>query len=321
MDVATFMATVSPIAAVAVLPLAIANGDVFGMSATGWKYMLVLTFVSGVAAQGLMVFAQKSIAIGTIGIAQVVQPVLAVVWSFLLLGESVNHNQVVGIAIVLSGLLAFLVLNERGYRIHRRLEVEAQTGAIEGSGTESVPDGSGSSPSRGSAELSDEAGVGPVPFGDEVRGGVHALVGRVAEVPSVARSPASAAMRPRASSANTSTWASPLLRASSRIVCESLPGSRIRVTGVHGGEQAFAECGLLATSSVAVPRVRRSELPPGSFVLAEGAQDASEVDPGQCRHAHVAGGFSLVDRQLEGGSARRRSRPAWQCARPRLAVW
>ena len=32
MDVATFMATVSPIAAVAVLPLAIANGDVFGMS-------------------------------------------------------------------------------------------------------------------------------------------------------------------------------------------------------------------------------------------------------------------------------------------------
>ena len=35
MDVATFMATVSPIAAVAVLPLAIANGDVFGMSAHG----------------------------------------------------------------------------------------------------------------------------------------------------------------------------------------------------------------------------------------------------------------------------------------------
>ena len=32
MDVATFMATVSPIAAVSVLPLALANGDVFGMS-------------------------------------------------------------------------------------------------------------------------------------------------------------------------------------------------------------------------------------------------------------------------------------------------
>jgi drug/metabolite transporter (DMT)-like permease len=125
MDVATFMATVSPIAAVAVLPLAIANGDVFGMSATGWTYMLILTLVSGVAAQGLMVFAQKSIAIGTIGIAQVIQPALAVVWSFLLLGETVNHNQVVGIAITISGLLAFLVLNERGYRIHRRERASA----------------------------------------------------------------------------------------------------------------------------------------------------------------------------------------------------
>ena len=100
MDVATFMATISPIAAVAVLPLAIANGDVFGMSGTGWTYMLILTFLTGVAAHGLMVFAQKTIQIGTIGIAQVAQPALAVVWSFLLLGEVVNRWQIVGIAIV-----------------------------------------------------------------------------------------------------------------------------------------------------------------------------------------------------------------------------
>ena len=69
MDVTTFMATICPIAAVAVLPLAIAHGDVFGMSGTGWTYMLILTFTSGVAAQGLVVFAQKTIQIGTIGIA------------------------------------------------------------------------------------------------------------------------------------------------------------------------------------------------------------------------------------------------------------
>jgi drug/metabolite transporter (DMT)-like permease len=116
MDVATFMSTVSPIAAVAVFPLALANGDVFGMSGTGWTYMLVLTFLTGVAAHGLMVFAQKTIQIGTIGIAQVVQPALAVVWSFLLLGERLGHWQVVGIAVVISGLLAFLVLNQRGGR-------------------------------------------------------------------------------------------------------------------------------------------------------------------------------------------------------------
>jgi drug/metabolite transporter (DMT)-like permease len=113
MDVTTFMATICPIAAVAVLPLAIAHGDMFSMSSTGWTYMLILTFTSGVAAQGLMVYAQKTIQIGTIGIAQVAQPALAVVWSFLLLGEVVNHRQIAGIAIVVSGLLAFVVLHQR----------------------------------------------------------------------------------------------------------------------------------------------------------------------------------------------------------------
>ncbi len=114
MDVTTFMATICPIAAVAVLPLALAHGDVFGMSGTGWTYMLILTFTSGVVAQGLVVFAQKSIQIGTIGIAQVAQPALSVVWSFLLLGEVVNHRQMAGIAVVVGGLLAFVVLNQRG---------------------------------------------------------------------------------------------------------------------------------------------------------------------------------------------------------------
>jgi drug/metabolite transporter (DMT)-like permease len=133
MDVATFMATVSPIAAVAVLPLAIINGDVFGMSVTGWTYTLILTFLIGMAGHGLLVFAQKTIAIGTIGIAQVSQPALAVVWSFLLLGETVNRSQIVGIAIVVSGLLAFLILNERAER-RRRAEPGDAPVASEGAG-------------------------------------------------------------------------------------------------------------------------------------------------------------------------------------------
>jgi drug/metabolite transporter (DMT)-like permease len=114
MDVTTFMATICPIAAVAVLPLAVAHGDVFGLSGNGWIFMLILTFTSGVAAQGLLVFAQKSIQIGTIGIAQVAQPALAVVCSFLVLGEVVNNRQVVGIATVMAGLLVFTVLHQRG---------------------------------------------------------------------------------------------------------------------------------------------------------------------------------------------------------------
>ncbi|HJY24525.1 MAG TPA: DMT family transporter [Actinomycetes bacterium] len=128
MDVAVFMATICPIAAVAVLPLAIANGDVFGMTGTGWTYTLILTFVSGVAANGLLVYAQKTIAIGTIAIAQVVQPALAVVWSFLLLGETLRGGQFVGITIALSGLLVFIVINQRGeQRRTKELVVSATT--------------------------------------------------------------------------------------------------------------------------------------------------------------------------------------------------
>jgi drug/metabolite transporter (DMT)-like permease len=120
MDVTTFMATICPIATMAVLPLALAHGDMLGMSATGWTFMLILTFTSGVTAQGLLVYAQKTIQIGTIGIAQVAQPALAVVWSFLLLGEVINVRQAAGIAVVMGGLFAFVVLNQRGERPVRR---------------------------------------------------------------------------------------------------------------------------------------------------------------------------------------------------------
>jgi drug/metabolite transporter (DMT)-like permease len=140
MDVATFMATVSPIAAVAVLPLAIVNGDVFGLTSRGWAYTLVLTFLTGVAAHGLLVFAQRTIQIGTIGIAQVAQPALAVVWSFLLLEETVRSWQVVGITIVMTGLSAFLVLNERGSRARRAVvPEEAVVATSEAAGPVVVP--------------------------------------------------------------------------------------------------------------------------------------------------------------------------------------
>jgi drug/metabolite transporter (DMT)-like permease len=113
MDVTTFMATICPIAAVAVLPLAVADGGMFALSTTGWTYTLILTLTSGVVAQGLLVYAQRAVQIGTIGIAGVAQPALAVVWSSLLLGEVINGWQALGIAVVMSGLLAFVVLHQR----------------------------------------------------------------------------------------------------------------------------------------------------------------------------------------------------------------
>src|SRR6476619_6170677 len=105
MDVTTFMATICPIATLAVLPVAVAHGGLSSMSRTGWTYTLILAFTSGITAQGLLIYAQKTIQIGTIGIAQIAQPALAVVWSFLLLGEVLNARQMIGIAIGMAGLL------------------------------------------------------------------------------------------------------------------------------------------------------------------------------------------------------------------------
>ena len=112
MDVTTFMATICPIAAVAVLPIALAHGSL-GLSATGWLFTAILTLTSGIVAQGLLVYAQKTVQIGTIGIAQQAQPALAVVWSFLLLDEAINSRQALGIAIVIGGLVAFVVAHQR----------------------------------------------------------------------------------------------------------------------------------------------------------------------------------------------------------------
>jgi drug/metabolite transporter (DMT)-like permease len=91
----------------------------FGLSRTGWTFTLILTLLTGFTAHGLLVYAQRTIQIGTIGISQVVQPALAVVWSFLLLGETLRDPQVLGIGLVICGLLAFLVLNERHGRLRR----------------------------------------------------------------------------------------------------------------------------------------------------------------------------------------------------------
>jgi drug/metabolite transporter (DMT)-like permease len=134
MDVSTFMATICPIAAVAVLPLALAEGCVFAMSGTGWIYTVILAFLVGLAAHGWNVYAQRTIPIGTIGVAQVAQPALAVVWAFLLLSEELVWGQLVGIAIVTGGLLAFILLNERGTRLRAAEQDREIALAGEGSG-------------------------------------------------------------------------------------------------------------------------------------------------------------------------------------------
>lgn len=113
MDVASYMAAMTPVATVAVLPLALLHGHLLTITSHGWMYIVLLTMMTGVVAHGLMVLAQSTIPIGTIGIAQIAQPALAALWSFLLLDETLRTWQVVGMLLVLTGLLGFVLLNQR----------------------------------------------------------------------------------------------------------------------------------------------------------------------------------------------------------------
>ena len=218
-------------------------------------------------------------------------------WAFLLLGEELERGQFVGIAIVIGGLLAFIVLNERGEPAHGR---PSRSGGDRPRGRRSRRDVT----ELESGDLPHRVGVGPVELGDEVRRGVHASIGRFAELAARSReSPASAAMRASASRAKTSTWASSLRRASSRIATRrsSAPGrpsSASIAASRHSPSAACspppaARCHAVAASS-AVSR---------SCALPERTEHSPEVNAGECGQADVAGGFGLVDRELQGGGA------------------
>ena len=111
-------------------------------------------------------------------------------------------------------------------------------------------------------------------------------------------SPAAAAMRASASSAKTSTGASSCSPGLVEDRHQTLLGARHLLRGVHGGQQALTERGLLAAAGVAVPGGRGFECRPRCRDLAERTQDPTQVHPGQRRQPHIAGGLGLVDREL-----------------------
>lgn len=129
MDLASYMAAMTLVATVTLFPIALARGGLTSVSSTGWKYLLILTVMTGVGAHGLMVFVQRTVPIGSIGVAQIAQPALAAVWSFLLLDEELHSWQFVGMVLVIGGLLGFVILNQAV----RSAREEQQTGELAGS--------------------------------------------------------------------------------------------------------------------------------------------------------------------------------------------
>lgn len=113
MHVSELMASVTPIGTLALIPIVLARGGVTEMTAKGWVAVLLLLGLTGVGAHGLVVFAQRHVPVATIGVLQVAQPALAVVWAFAILGETIRPVQLVGMVLVVVGLALFTVMGNR----------------------------------------------------------------------------------------------------------------------------------------------------------------------------------------------------------------
>jgi hypothetical protein len=148
-------------------------------------------------------------------------------------------------------------------------------------------------------------GVGPVEVGDEMGGAAHAPIGRLAEPPGpgeVARFSGKAGQCVEGEDLDRGVVVVPGIIEDRH---ETRLGAGPMVRDGHGGQQAFAERRLFSTSGDPVPRGGGFEGRPGPCDLPQGAQDASEMHPGERRQADVAGGLGLVDRQFQGGRTSR----------------
>jgi drug/metabolite transporter (DMT)-like permease len=114
-DTVSFMACMMPVGLITTVPMAllIAGSEIFGMSSRGWLVVCGLTLLTGMVAHGCIAFAQQHLPIASISVMQVSQPALAVLFAGIILSESVEPWQMVGMALVIIGILAFTLASQR----------------------------------------------------------------------------------------------------------------------------------------------------------------------------------------------------------------
>jgi drug/metabolite transporter (DMT)-like permease len=109
LGVVEFMACVMPIGLLTSGPIALvlAGDEIWPLTMRGWISVVLLVLLTGIAAHGLIVFAQHSVPVASIGVIQAGQPALAVFWAWLILGETVSAVQIPGMVLVVVGLALF----------------------------------------------------------------------------------------------------------------------------------------------------------------------------------------------------------------------
>jgi drug/metabolite transporter (DMT)-like permease len=102
---ASIMAVSTTVAAVALLPYGLATADVFlPQSATGWLVLIGLALIPHVAGQSLIAYGFAHLPAAFSSVSLLLQPVLAAIYAWALLGEAIGPAQMLGGLVVLAGI-------------------------------------------------------------------------------------------------------------------------------------------------------------------------------------------------------------------------
>ena len=99
------MAVTSTVTTVVLLPVALATGErMLPASAAGWLDLAGLALVSHAAGQGLIAYALAHLPAAFSSVSLLLQPVIAALFAWLLLGEPLGPLQLAAAALVLAGI-------------------------------------------------------------------------------------------------------------------------------------------------------------------------------------------------------------------------
>ncbi len=102
---AGIMAVSTGVAALALFPYALATADVFlPQSATGWMVLIGLALIPHIAGQSLIAYGFAHLPAAFSSVSLLLQPVLATIYAWVLLGEAVGPEQMLGGVVVLAGI-------------------------------------------------------------------------------------------------------------------------------------------------------------------------------------------------------------------------
>ena len=99
------MAMSSVVTAAFLLPIAWLSGEVFfPVTAVGWTKVFALALISQVAGQSLIAYAMAHLPATLSSVGLLLQPVMASLFAWILLGETLGAAAIMGAVLVLIGI-------------------------------------------------------------------------------------------------------------------------------------------------------------------------------------------------------------------------